>query len=103
MNPSPSYTKIVRELLVQLEGEGTTEFTMDMLLGRLEKQGLGTDATEKRRVRDAVKQLKRKGEVTVTASGFRYTPETRTSYSFERIYRAIRAYKGAFTTEEIAR
>ena len=57
MNLSSSYTKGIRKDIAQLEAEGVLIFTAEMIRQRLEAEGLGTNDTERRRIRDAIKHL----------------------------------------------
>ncbi len=92
-----SYVGMVRNILSERLAEGRAVSTQKDIL-----EALSVLPEEKGRVYEAIRQLKRRGEVRVEDNGLRYQPEEAPDHFSDRIYRVIRAFKGGFTVEQIA-
>lgn len=92
-----SYVTMARSILARRLSEGQSLTTQDELL-----EAMSVLPEEKRRVYEAIRQLKRRGELVAEGSGFRYMPEAAPESLSDRIYRVIRAFGGGFSVEQIS-
>jgi len=97
MTAHVSYVVMAREVLSKRLSEGFTVTTQDELM-----EALSVLPEEKRRVFEAIRQLKRRGELMAEGKGFRYLPEASPEPLSDRIYRVIRAHNGGFTASDIS-
>ena len=97
MSTHVSYVTLARSVLAQRLSEGQSVTTQDELM-----EALSVLPEERRRVYEAIRQLKRRGELTAEGNGFRYLPEAAPEPLSDRIYRVIRAFKGGFTVDQIS-
>lgn len=97
MSTYTSYVTMARSILARRLSEGQPLTTQDELM-----EALSVLPEEKRRVYEAIRQLKRRGELVAEGTGFRYLPEAAPEMLSDRVYRVIRAFKGGFTVEQIS-
>lgn len=97
MSAHVSYVTAAREVLARRLADGQLLTTQDQLM-----EALSVLPEEKRRVYEAIRQLKRRGELVAEGNGFRYLPEASPEPLSDRIYRVIRAHNGGFTANDIS-
>ena len=93
----PSYVGQVRAFLGGRLAEGRPVTSREELMA-----GLCSLPQDWPRLKVALRHLRGRGELRPEGAGFRYLPAEEAEKIAERIYRVVRAHRGAFTAEEIA-
>jgi len=89
----------LRGLLAELNAEGETLIRRERLAELWEARDLG----ETKRLTEAMKNLRRRGELKTEEGGLRYYPQPKPEPGYARIYRALRASAGPISLGELSR
>ena len=89
----------LRGLLAEFNAEGDMFIRRERLAEIWESRDLG----EPRRLTEAIKNLRRRGELKSEEGGLRYYPQPKPEPGYARIYRALRASAGPLSLDELSR
>jgi hypothetical protein len=92
-------TENLRRLLTELNAEGETVVTRQ----RLSEVWTTRDMGDKGRLSDAIKTLRRRGELKPEGGTLRWYPQLRPEPRYVKIYRALRASAGPVSIEDLTR